>query len=171
MRKFLVFEDNLLQLFSTCLMCGQHTEANVCQIQGTYAAVRQSCECGHSRRWESQPKVNGIPAGNLLLSAGILFSGCCATKFLRVLNFLNIMTITLSTFFDHQRKIIWPAIETTWHLYNSILLKVIKDRGGKVVVAGDGRADHCAKYGAYSLIDMDSGQVIGLHLVQVNILF
>jgi hypothetical protein len=50
------------------------------------------------------------------------------------------------------------------------MMRTLRERGGEVVVAGDGRADspgHCAKYGVYSLIDMNSGQVIGLHLVQV----
>ncbi|XP_060567748.1 uncharacterized protein LOC132726451 [Ruditapes philippinarum] len=53
------------------------------------------------------------------------------------------------------------------------MMRTFRERGGEVVVAGDGRADspgHCAKYGVYSLIDMNSGQVIGLHIVQSCIL-
>ncbi|WAR09043.1 hypothetical protein MAR_019001, partial [Mya arenaria] len=84
-RKFLVFEKNLMPPFKTCDMCSHHV-----------------CDCGHTRRLESQPKINSIPAGNLL-SAGILFAGCSPSKVLRVFEFMNIMAITLNTFFDHQR--------------------------------------------------------------------
>jgi solute carrier family 8 (sodium/calcium exchanger) len=51
------------------------------------------------------------------------------------------------------------------------MIRTLIERGGELVVAGDGKADspgHCAKYDVYTIVDMNSGQVIGLHLVQVN---
>ena len=45
------------------------------------------------RKWESQPYIKSIPAGNLLLSAAMLFAGARPTKTLRVLNLLRCATI------------------------------------------------------------------------------
>ena len=50
------------------------------------------------------------------------------------------------------------------------LINELKESGGSVIVGGDGRADspgHSAKYGSYSLIELKSGKVIDIQLVQV----
>ncbi|XP_053403232.1 uncharacterized protein LOC123530221 [Mercenaria mercenaria] len=170
-RKFLVFEENLLALFQVCPECCHSSSSEISQVQGSYVAIRQECSCGYQRRWESQPRMGKIPAGNILLSAAVLFSGCNPTKVFRLFEFMNFLTITLNTFFEHQRSILWPAVDIVWTLYKTAVFTALRNRGGKVVVAGDGRADspgHSAKYGAYSLIDMQSGRVIDIHLVQSN---
>lgn len=158
-----------MELFQKCEVCHLLTDAAICQEQGSFIAVRQTCQCGHTRRWESQPKVNGVPAGNILLSAAILFSGCSPTKVLRMFSFVNIMAISVQTFFKQQRTVLWPAIETVWIAHRS-LLSVLKGREEELIVSGDGRSDspgHSAKYGAYTVIDMFTGKVIALELVQV----
>ncbi|WAR27817.1 hypothetical protein MAR_013521 [Mya arenaria] len=168
-RKFLVFEDNLLELFNRCEMCHLPTKGKVCNVQGSAMAIKQVCECGHTRRWESQPKVRGVPAGNILLSAGILFSGCSPSKVLRIFEFINVLSISLSTFFSHQRTVLWPAIERVWTKCNDQLISVLLDREEELVVAGDGRSDspgHSAKFGVYSMIDMHTGRVVAIELVQ-----
>ncbi|XP_052767644.1 uncharacterized protein LOC128208215 isoform X2 [Mya arenaria] len=170
-RKFLVFEDNLLELFNRCEMCHLPTKGKVCNVQGSAMAIKQVCECGHTRRWESQPKVRGVPAGNILLSAGILFSGCSPSKVLRIFEFINVLSISLSTFFSHQRTVLWPAIERVWTKCNDQLISVLLDREEELVVAGDGRSDspgHSAKFGVYSMIDMHTGRVVAIELVQSN---
>ncbi|XP_052783526.1 uncharacterized protein LOC128219672 [Mya arenaria] len=170
-RKFLVFEDNLLELFNRCEMCHLPTKGKVCNVQGSAMAIKQVCECGHTRRWESQPKVRGVPAGNILLSAGILFSGCSPSKVLRIFDFINVLSISLSTFFSHQRTVLWPAIERVWTKCNDQLISVLLDREEELVVAGDGRSDspgHSAKFGVYSMIDMHTGRVVAIELVQSN---
>ena len=37
--------------------------------------VKTSCLSGHTVTWESQPQVEGTAAGNLLITASIVFSG------------------------------------------------------------------------------------------------
>ncbi|KAH3794847.1 hypothetical protein DPMN_148385 [Dreissena polymorpha] len=62
-------------------------------------------------------------------------------------------------------------VEAVWLEHTSAALTAIKEEGRSVTLAGDGRCEspgHCAKYGTYSLIDMATGHVIGLHLVQVR---
>lgn len=163
-----------MSLFRRCEICQLTTESTICQEQGTYIAVRQRCECGYTRRWESQPKIKGVPAGNLLISAGILFSGCSPTKILRLFSFINIACISIYTFFSHQKNVLWPAVESVWGAHSRNLLGVLGAREGQLVVAGDGRSDspgHSAKYGAYTLIDMKTGKIIAMELVQVCLFF
>lgn len=43
---------------------------------GTLLTVNQTCPCcQYWRKWSSQPSISGTPAGNLLLSAAIMFTG------------------------------------------------------------------------------------------------
>ena len=75
-QKFLVYETQLLELFSTCPVCAGPTLGEIELCRGTYIAVFQDCGiCGHQRKWRSQPFIGNIPAGNLELSSTILFSG------------------------------------------------------------------------------------------------
>ena len=70
-RNYMVFEQNLMELFDRCMIC---TAANclktVSNISGTLVAVRQECSnCHACKPWTGQPSINGIPAGNIQLSA------------------------------------------------------------------------------------------------------
>ena len=79
-RKFLVFEAQLLQLFYICPKCASPSLAQVQGVVGSMVRIGQTCGvCGFHRIWSSQPMVGAVPAGNLLISAGLLFSGTCCT--------------------------------------------------------------------------------------------
>ncbi len=81
--KYIVFESCLLLLFTTCPSCNQKVEPTN-QTLGTLLRVTQFCEeCEYYRKWDSQPFINNVPAGNLLLSASILFAGTQPTKILK----------------------------------------------------------------------------------------
>ena len=45
------------------------------QNVGSMVRIQQNCACGYHRIWDSQPMIGALPAGNLLMSAAILFSG------------------------------------------------------------------------------------------------
>jgi hypothetical protein len=46
------------------------------QTVGSMVRFQQDCGiCGYNRLWQSQPMTGAVPAGNLLMSAAILFSG------------------------------------------------------------------------------------------------
>ena len=118
-RKYIVFESCLLSLFSSCPMCNQRVDPKV-HTSGTFLRVTQVCEdCEYHRKWESQPLV---PAGNLLLSAAILFAGAHPTKVLRVLDFLKCATIK-STFYCHQKLYLHAAISNVWSRHQSQFFK------------------------------------------------
>ena len=78
-RKFIIFKSSLEALLSLvrCPHCGGlDVGSNIHKVRGTMVVIRIVCEnCGHSTHWNSQPYIRSMPAGNILLSAGILFAG------------------------------------------------------------------------------------------------
>lgn len=81
MRKFIVYEENLMDLFKNCPACSRHC-AIKSRTVGTVLHVDQTCvHCEHHKQWASQPYVKNIPAGNLQLAAAVLF---CGSSFLQV---------------------------------------------------------------------------------------
>lgn len=77
--KYIVFESQLLELFVVCPHCEAET-VPMTKTTGTLLSVQQVCGCVFTRKWNSQPYVNQMPAGNLLLSGAILFSGSQPSK-------------------------------------------------------------------------------------------
>lgn len=120
--------------------------------------------------WDSQPFIKHIPAGNLLLSSSILFSGALPTKVIRLLTNMGCASISLSTYFSHQRDYLHPSVSSVWKKNQAILLQKVQSEGRALVIGGDGRADspgHSAKYGSYSMLELQMGVVIDVQLVQV----
>ena len=172
-RKFLVFESFLLLLFRFCMVCGQATARGiVTRVVGTMVVVNQICDlCGEESQWTSQPLLGDIPAGNVLLSASILFSGAIPTKVIRLLSSINIKVHSRQSFFNHQRNFLHNAVRQVWGQQQQQILGETPDSG--MVLGGDGRCDsmgHCAKYGSYTCVDLTRKKVVDVQLVQVIIL-
>ena len=140
-------------------------------ISGSFVHIRQFCEsCKQTWYWESQPFIGSIPAGNILMSAAILYSGSLPTKALRIFHILKCASITTMTYFRHQNKILQPAVDRIWVNHQSSLLRSIAAQNRNLFPSGDGRADspgHSAKFGSYTVIDMLSNKVVDFKLVQV----
>ncbi len=87
-----MYERNLLQLFMLCSACfSSGCEVFISTIIGTFIAIEQVCrKCGERKRWLSGPYIGSIPAGNIMLSGAIMFSGCLPGKVLRCLKFLGV---------------------------------------------------------------------------------
>lgn len=172
--KFLVFKSNLMELFSSCRKCSTKTTGKVLHVNGSMVKIQQICEvCEFSYQWYSQPLVAGKPAGNLIMSAGILFSGALPSKVLRMYKFCNIPSISTSTFMKHQKYFLFPSISHVWSNFQQDYFDDVKQEGRAVVLGGDGRSDtpgHSAKFGCYSALDLDEGIVADIQLVQVKII-
>ena len=170
---FLVFESSLLLLFSSCIFC-RHPLTSIKKILvGTFLRITQSCKkCLRTRVWESQPYIGKTPAGNILLSAAILFVGALPTRALRWFSVLNCPTISRNSFFRQQSRYLQPAIHSVWTTQQQVLLTRFINEQKPLVLAGDGRSDspgHCAKYGSYSVIELSCSKVLDFKLVQVCI--
>ncbi|XP_064469886.1 uncharacterized protein LOC135384619, partial [Ornithodoros turicata] len=150
-RKFVVFESCLLELFRTCPQCFARCTNNI-TTQGTMISVKSQCTHGHVQTWDSQPMVNGRPAGNLLLSGAMFFSGVSAAPTLRMLRHISIQTFSLTTYYKYQSSFLVPAVEKVWLEEQKQLIDQL--RGQAIDVSGDGRCDSpgfSAKYMTYNV--------------------
>ena len=165
----MVFRSNLLSLFTECRSCHQYCIGEVAQQMGTFISIKQECHhCGHKWKWNSQPFIKDVPAGNILLSAAILFSGSTPTKSLHLFKCLEMACIAERTFYYHQTKYLAPSVIHVWKRSQRSLLSKCRS---PVIIGGDGRADspgHSAKYGSYGIIDMSTNKVLHIELVQVE---
>ena len=127
--------------------------------------------CHRKYEWESQPYIGSIPAGNILTSAAILYSGALPSKSLRVFDILNCSAISRQSYFRHQRDFLQLAVHNVWdQLQQSLLAQFIMNERG-LILSGDGRADspgHSAKFGSYTVIELTCNKVIDFKLVQVR---
>ena len=170
--KFLVFESSLLLLFSVCIFCGYPSTSIKKTVVGTFLRITQKCKkCFEIRVWESQPYIGKVPAGNVLLSAAILFVGALPARALRLFNVLNCPTISRKSFFRHQSHYLQPAIHFVWKTQQDAMISKFKSMQKPLILAGDGRSDspgHSAKFGSYSVIELSCNRVLDFKLVQVG---
>ena len=132
-------------------------------------SIEVTCHSGCKTTWESQPVVRRKPLGNLLLAASILFTGSTFAAFSRLASCLSLQFFSESVFYDTQLKYLFPVVNEAWEAEST---RQIEKLNSKEVVNldGDGRCDspgHCAKYGTYTLMDEDSGDVVAFNVVQV----
>lgn len=91
---------------------------------------------------------------------------------LKIWKHMNVLTIGYSTFMSHQKRYLHPAVQKTYQQQQSTLLNDVKAEGRELILGGDGRCDspgHSAKYGTYSLMDVEQNKILDSKLVQVCI--
>ncbi|KAF3833246.1 hypothetical protein F7725_026911 [Dissostichus mawsoni] len=118
-----------------CPSCGSVDIRQVWTTTGTLLKSHLTCDsCLQATKWQSQPSIGNFPAGNMLLSAGILFAGASPTKVLRVLNHMGVMTYEKRTFFSHQRDILQPAIQGVWTQQQAAHIAMLQTEGRPLVL-------------------------------------
>ena len=162
-----------MELFQSCPLCCEPSIAEVSKVIGTLIYVTQQCpNCGYGRVWQSQPHINCMPAGNLLLSAAILFSGAMISQTLRIFKMLNLQCFSRMTYHKHQKNYLIPTVIKKWRAEQENVISKISELEGGLILSGDGRSDspgHCAKYGAFTVIEQRVNNVLDIQLVQVII--
>ncbi|CAG2212309.1 unnamed protein product [Mytilus edulis] len=63
------------------------------------------------------------------------------SKALRMLKFMNICGISMSSYINHQKCYLYPAIGHVWHNYQNDYANDIQQQQRSVTLGGDGRAD------------------------------
>lgn len=173
-RKFIIFFSSLLHLLSWCCCpaCGHKDLSRTDHVSGTLLIISLMCKsCGKLSTWHSQPYVGNYPSGNILLSAATLFAGSTIRKTLKVLQHIGVAVYTAKTFFSHQKDILHPVIKDLWTERQAWILASLQGHERKLVCGGDGRADspgHSAKYGTYTIIELQERCIIDLQIVQVG---
>ena len=89
--KFLVFWSCLVTLCQFCFTCFKKTTITKVITRGALLVVKMNCPNNHKHRWTSQPIIKGSGAGNLLLSASILFSGNTYVRIEEMFNIINFL--------------------------------------------------------------------------------
>ncbi len=162
---YIVFESSILSLFASCTKCNEQSTATKLMKTGSLLSVSVDCDnCGYTWIWRSQPYINNIPAGNLLISGSILFSGTIPSKILRVFELMNCATISSGTFFAHQKKYLFPSIDNVYKWHQFSMMTILQNEEKELVLGGDGRCDSpgfSAKYGAYSFMELDVVATMG----------
>ncbi|XP_041939471.1 uncharacterized protein LOC121700526 isoform X1 [Alosa sapidissima] len=169
--KYIVFESCLKQLFENCPVCKKG-----CNLQrrrmGTYVAFTQRCpHCSYFREWESQPMVGSTPVGNLQLSAATYFTGTSFIQLEKLCKAMQLQIFQYDTFRRHARNYMEPAIVHKWKMDQQSHFQHQLHLGGVVAVGGDMRADspgHSAKFGSYTLMNLESNTIMDIQLVQSN---
>ncbi|KAH6926479.1 hypothetical protein HPB50_018739 [Hyalomma asiaticum] len=169
--KFTAFETCLQELLSKCKVCGLTMENLNLSITGTLLAVEGVCKNEHRLEWKSQPLIQGSEAGagNFLLAAGMLYSGCMVAATIRCQNSIGVQTITERTFYNYQRAYLLPAIDKLFLQRQAEMVKDLAD--SQIDLAGDGRCDspgYSVKYMTYSVLAMQNGCTLHTEQVQVG---
>ena len=115
----------------------------------------------------------GLAEGNLCIASSLFFAGSSIVKAINMMKFAKIQTFSIRTYELIQRSYLIPAVNNIWERQQFLLFSRIQEEGGKVSVGGDARCDspgHCAKYGSYSLLDVNQGLILCTNLVQVIII-
>lgn len=131
--------------------------------------TRSQCTCGHVCEWESQQCLNGMPWSNIFVAGAIVFSGSNAAKCLRLFQHLKLQMMSTSTFSRIQSAYVFPSCIFTWDYHLETLLQ--EYQGQRLTLGGDARCDspdYSAKYGSYTLMDLETGKILDFQLVQSN---
>ena len=120
--------------------------------------------------WYSQPLVGKVPAGNLLLSADILFSRATYTRLSSIARLLKMSIFSERTFYRIQKSHVYPFLDAYYKHNQTVVAEILRDRG-PLILSVDGCCDspgYSAKYCTYSLMDNSTGLILDYSLVQVT---
>ncbi|XP_069833039.1 uncharacterized protein [Dendropsophus ebraccatus] len=174
-RKFLVYESCLDALLLK-IPC-QHRGSCPGKIQRivkrnceSFISVYVECTLQHFQKvWESQPKINRKPVGNIELSSAVLLSGNTFTKMKQFFYLTNILGISESTYYRYQRNFLFPTIDIQWRRNQERNFEALGRTA--LCVAGDGQWDspgNNAKYCIYTLMDVDSQKILNFDIQQLG---
>ena len=179
-RKFIIFEENLDQLLWNLRCQEPGCTAPVINVHknqpvGMLLHVEVTCLNGHiAYQWESMPRVGDMPAGHLIGSAALMFSGNQYSSISALVKFMNVSFIGKSSYYSVQKTFLVPVVMSYWQqeqeaLIEDMLARV--DRGKEIKIAGDGQCDSpgfSAKYCTYSLMDQQNGKIVNFNVKQVT---
>ncbi len=180
-KKFMVFEGQLYDLLrhSRCRQCGkvlllEGSIDDYISVEASALSFKAECIEGHPFQWRSQPVLGignaAMYAGNLLLSAALLFSGNQYAKVSHFASLLNLGFISSSSYTNHQKDYLFPAVHESWTNQRAVIWEGIKAQG-VLHIGGDGRCDspgYSAKFGTYSVMDLNTNLIVDTETVAVS---
>ncbi|CAC5426232.1 unnamed protein product [Mytilus coruscus] len=168
-KQFLLSESALAELLSVCRYCSSEAVPVIQVSRGTLIVTNSVCVNGHLSIWKSQSSHNSLPWSNLMTATAIMLSGCNATSDLRMFDHLNVQMFSMRTYNRLQSLYVSPAATMALDAEQSSLLDQL--RGTDVILGGDARCDspgYSAKYGSYTLMDLQTKKILDFQLIQSN---
>ena len=168
-KKFICYAECLQELFRFCPQCGSFIIAKTEYIQGSMLTIKLDCHNGHNVKWNSQPTLCRMAAGNLELSCAILFSGGTYARLSHFAKLINIQFFSKQLYNIIKNNFLFPVINTYWEQHQDAVQAVLSKSNVRLV--GDGRCDSpgfSAKYCTYSVMDEKSNLVIDFQVKQVS---
>ena len=80
-----------------------------------------------------------MPIGNLIFSAGILYSGSSPAKVLQYFKLTGIQFISIRAYNYVQSVYLVPSVRNVWQRHQENICQLV--RGSKLILEGDGRCD------------------------------
>jgi len=127
--KFIVFESKMKELFAhhvRCQDCGKNVQAAKLTTKGSVATIDCHGCCEQPVHWQTQPFVRSMGAGNLLLSAGILFTGNDFSNFASVAKATNLQIFSERNFTSTQRKYLFPVVNKNFKEHQGRFLTMLE---------------------------------------------
>ena len=122
--KYIVFANNIEKLFTKCLAdfsCSSSISSIIKSFKGSLVTYSITCCNHHTFIWHSQPILNNLPLGNLLLSAATLYTGNTYTNLSEIAQTCGIKLFNESTFYNIQKKWLFPTIKYMWQVHQQEL--------------------------------------------------
>ena len=169
--KYIVFWSMLCQLFTCCLTCHKSAYVASKKVIGSLLSVTLFCVDGHTSIWKSQPLLNKMPLGNLLLASSVVFTGNTYGRIKELLEVLSVACISKTSFMELQKKFVFPVINEFFIKQKEEIVDYLKWQNRPLDVSGDGRCDSpgfTAKYGAYTVMNTENDKILDFSLTQVS---
>lgn len=83
-----------------------------------------TCSNEHTSSWSSQTYIGQKPAGNVELSAAILFTGLSPAPTLRMMRFMNLQVFSEQTYYKYQSTYLLPSVDTVCNVFTMRLFKL-----------------------------------------------
>lgn len=115
-KKFVVFEEAIMEAFSTCRQCSSRCTVTLNHHTWSLCSISVTCinDMAHNFVWSTVLINNNLPVFNLLLASGILCTGLESSKLLRLLHILNIPTIKCRELSNLMKFYVIPAVYRVW---------------------------------------------------------
>ena len=109
-----------------------------------------------------------MEAGNLLLSAGILFTGNTFSRVCDIASLINLQFFCETEYLRIRDKYLFPVINMFWEEEKNRVIFDLKQQTQNVTLCEDGRCDspgYSAKYCTYTFMDMLTDKICDFELV------
>ncbi|VDI11931.1 Hypothetical predicted protein, partial [Mytilus galloprovincialis] len=168
---YMVSETALFQLLSVCRECNNRCIPIIEFSRGTMISTSSVCAFGHVYKWKSKNCHERLPWGNLLLASAIMFSGNNTAKIVRLFDQMKLKGISERSVRRLQTAYTSCAVIYEFDSQQADLIASLQGPDKQVVLGGDGRCDspgYSAKYGSYTLMDLNTNKILDIQLVQSN---